>query len=161
VTVPVHFYPISCKPQLPVGPWTQLEHPAAHMIAADVDGDGHVDAIVAEPSYEVAVYRGHGDGTFDPPTSIPISTQVNALAIGDFNGDGHVDLVIAARGASSLLVAVGIGNGSFAAPTTISLPSEPYALSVGDFDRNGKLDLAVSLPNLNEILIETGAGNGT
>lgn len=161
LTQPVHFYPVSCKPQLPAAPSTQLDHAASHMVTGDVDGDGHIDAIVAEPNQGIAIYRGRGDGTFFPPTSLPLATTVQAMAVGDFNNDGHLDLVIVFQGSSSFGLSLGAGNGMFATPTAIALPSQPYRVAIGDFDRDGKLDLAVGLPSSNEILIEVGGGNGT
>lgn len=61
---------------------------------ADLDGDRRLDLIVANPSgNNVAVHRGHGDGTFDPVQfrfgTHGCLTDVNAA---DYNRDGRPDL---------------------------------------------------------------------
>ncbi len=68
---------------------------------ADFDGDGHLDAAVA--AGRVSVFRGRGDGTFDPPLSYAVA-GAGWIATGDFDGDGRVD--IAAVGGSPPTVGI-------------------------------------------------------
>jgi hypothetical protein len=66
---------------------------------ADVDNRGHQDLVVVdEPKAVVSVYRGHGDGTFQPPESYAIGSLPADVVLGDFNGDHLLDLVTANRG---------------------------------------------------------------
>jgi hypothetical protein len=79
----------------------------AHAEVVDLDGDGHLDVIVAclggfYPTDarvgSVVWLRGSADGTF---TAIPLLEGVGSVAdvqAADFNGDGKLDLVVAAFG---------------------------------------------------------------
>jgi len=161
LTTQVHFYPLGCTPQLPGAPWTPLPYSAARMITADIDGDGHVDAVLAESDHQVEIYRGHADGTFTSLSAFPLAYVPLSMVAGDFNNDGHLDLAVTLEGSNALEIALGTGGGAFGAPTTLALPSEAYKVITGDFNRDGKLDLVVMLPNGHEALVEVGAGNGT
>ena len=94
---------------------------------ADVNGDGHLDAVVASgfnlgsANGEVAVLLGNGNGTFQPAvlfsTGAPRSVPV---VVTDLNGDGKADIVTAnfgQPGASVLMNHIGVAR----TPTTTSL----------------------------------------
>jgi hypothetical protein len=89
----------------------------------DVNGDGKVDIVAGPPRASFpAVWRGHGDGTFD---ATPIMTVANfappgyAIDVGDFDGDHMCDLFYMqggpVQGTYGLQVAVAHGqsNGTF------------------------------------------------
>jgi hypothetical protein len=160
LTTSVHFYPPSCTPQLPGRPAIPLAANANALLVTDLDGDGHQDAVVGEPQSRIAVYRGHGDGSFDAPFDLPITTSVTKIAAGDLNNDGTLDLVILATNVSYVSVALGTGAGQFAAPTTVSLPANALHFTLGDFNDDGNLDIAAS-SELGGLDIRLGAGNGT
>jgi hypothetical protein len=79
----------------------------AHAEVVDLDGDGHLDVIVAclgcfypsdSRAGSVVWLRGSADGTF---TAIPLLEGVGRVAdvqAADFNGDGKLDLVVAVFG---------------------------------------------------------------
>ncbi len=160
VTTSVHFYPPSCTPQLPGRPGIPLAASGNALLVADLDGDGHQDAVVGEPQSRISVYRGHGDGSFDAPFDIPITTTVTKIAAGDVNHDGTLDLVILATNVSYVSVALGTGSGHFATPITVTLPANALHVALGDFNHDGNLDIAAS-SSLGALTIELGAGNGT
>ncbi len=78
---------------------------ALPIAVADVNGDGHLDLLVANECVAVAIARvaalrigvllGNGDGTFQAAVSYN-SGGYNAysVAVGDVNGDGKPDLLV-------------------------------------------------------------------
>src|SRR5262249_29827845 len=71
------------------------------VVAADVNGDGILDLVVANGGgifshgNTVGVLLGKGDGTFQAAQTYTVGSDPFALAVGDFNGDGHPDLAVA------------------------------------------------------------------
>ena len=61
--------------------------------AVDVDGDGHADVIVTL-RWGAAIWAGRGDGSFDPPRIIAITSTPVVLALEDLNSDGRPDLAL-------------------------------------------------------------------
>ena len=74
---------------------------------ADLDGDGHSDAIVGiRGSNEVAVFSGDGAGGFGPAQSFPVGSQPSGVATGDLDGDGALDVAVANFGNDSVSVLI-------------------------------------------------------
>ncbi len=68
----------------------------SHAVLADLDGDGVVDVIGAEPSRGVVVIaRGRGDGSFEAPLQLDIGGRPETVAVADLNQDGRLDIAAA------------------------------------------------------------------
>jgi uncharacterized protein (TIGR03437 family) len=141
------------------------------VLAANFNGDGHIDLLLADASGQLAVVLGKGDGTFGP--SLPVSglllsgSQTPALAqpntfqsiqVGDFNGDGLIDLVGPSADGTSIVVLPGRGDGNFGEAIVTAGSTGPVT-AVADFNRDGKLDL-LALSKVVENSVEILAGNG-
>src|SRR5439155_183063 len=63
--------------------------------AADVNGDGRPDLVVANGNAGVSVLLGNGDGSFQDPLALMAGSNPHAVAVGDVNSDGRVDLLVA------------------------------------------------------------------
>jgi hypothetical protein len=79
----------------------------AHAEVVDLDGDGHMDILVAclgrffpsdEKAGSVVWLRGRGDETFEPITLLRDVGRVADVQAADFRGTGQLDLVVAEFG---------------------------------------------------------------
>jgi hypothetical protein len=110
----------------------------------DFTGDGKADVISVGVGV-LAVLRGRGDGSFDPPVLHTANgTRYAAVATADFNADGKLDAIVTDHDIGTASVMLGNGDGTlryFGAYATGSLPS---GVAVGDFNGDGRPDAAVS-----------------
>jgi hypothetical protein len=141
---------------------------------ADVNGDGHLDLVVAY-WYEgsVGVLLGKGDGTFQPVVKYNSGgTGASSVAVADLNGDGKPDIVVlnAWQQEGTVGVLLGKGDGTFHSPVTYDTGqySIPESLAVGDLNGDGYPDIAVANfghsdcdCNDGRVGVLWGNGNGT
>ncbi|QDT36128.1 FG-GAP repeat domain-containing protein [Stratiformator vulcanicus] len=141
-----------------------LTERSSDLRAADLDGDGRIDLLLADNSnnrldllrqrdpekadQETSVSRGVNE--FSPSSlfehvKLPVDREVISLATGDFNADGHAD--IAYVGSPDRLVMhlakpeANTPVERFSDSLTIRLPDLPAAgliLATGDFDNDGR-----------------------
>jgi hypothetical protein len=108
---------------------------------ADVNGDGHLDVVVADEcgpcgvTNGVGVLLGNGDGTFQPVQMYSSGGgNVYAVALADLNGDGKPDAV-AVHGNDST-IGVLLNNAPFCtSPPVVRLSATPISL----WPPNGKI----------------------
>ncbi|MBI3783426.1 MAG: VCBS repeat-containing protein [Deltaproteobacteria bacterium] len=149
----------------------------------DFNGDGVTDIAVTNfRGATVSVFLGHksmitnlGDGTFAPPTNLPVIARPLGVAVGRFRGPGQpLDLAVVNNlngrrtriGRVSILL--GNGDGTFELPASnVTVGLGPRNLVVGDFGtsatdntRDGKLDIAVSLFKEASVGLLFGDGTG-
>lgn len=122
----------------------------------DLDGDGDIDAVVAQ-AYDIAVYLNNG--TADPFNGVTAEVFVSGLSqlwsleLADLTGDGAPDLVAGAYG--EVPVRLFLNNGTanpFAGVTGTDLgdgvqigayPPVSYAIAAADVDGDGDRDIAI------------------
>lgn len=127
------------------------------VVAADVNGDGFPDLIVAncgsgsncDNSGTAGVLLNNGDGTFQPAKTYS-SGYASSVAVGDVNGDGRPDLVLAdicedEACDAGVNVLLGNGDGTFQAATSYSSGGRgSYSVAVVDVNGDHKPDIEVS-----------------
>ena len=119
------------------------------VVLGDIDGDGDLDALVANWGSEAeAVWLNNGAGAFTPhPTTPNFGTGDSFdVALGDIDGDGDLDALVANFSAEAETVWVNDGAGSFNPHP--SIPSfgagESYGVALGDIDGDGDLDALIA-----------------
>jgi hypothetical protein len=123
-------------------------HPSS-LVAADFNGDGHLD--LAYANYDtalVSVRLGDGAGSFGPPITMtmdPTGSRPYRLSVGDIDGDGLPDLaVVLWDGEVAFFLAT--GGGHFRFGSRFSLDRTPASgLALADFNGDGRLDALVSI----------------
>lgn len=92
---------------------------ASGCAAADVNGDGRPDIVVANTgSGDVSVLLNRGNGTFEPEQAYRVGGSPIAVAIADLNGDGLPDIVAANSDIGTLSILLNKGGGLFGASAT-------------------------------------------
>jgi hypothetical protein len=119
---------------------------ATIIVAADLDGDGHVDLFV--PHRDLGgnlIFWNDGTGRFTAPGSRvgPEHSSIRAAAPADINRDGLPDLIVGDERAGMFLY-LGGGRRIFDAPIALGAGSgAPYAIAVADLNRDGTPDIVV------------------
>jgi len=110
----------------------------ASLRIGDVDGDGRLEAVVADARRaRLVVVRV--DGSTTKIDSIPTSGQIGGHALADVHGDGKPDLLLVdGRGHLSVRHP---GSERADAPLDLGLGGRGLALLTGDLDGDGKHDL--------------------
>ena len=144
----------------------------------DIDGDGDLDAIVANVLGEdllVNVGNGffvNGNARIPPPIVIPPLNRFDISAdarFADVDGDGDLDILISnenpfnpsPNGGDQNRLWINDGTGHFADQTALRLPprtDQTGAILPGDIDGDGDLDLVVLNRGQDLVLVNDGAG---
>lgn len=137
-------------------------------VVGDFNRDGNADlAVVMGNTSTIAVFLGHGDGTFAPAILNSQAASVSyLLVVADFNGDGIEDLAVensTSSGSGSVSILLGNGDGTFNASTVVASGiSFPADLVEADFNGDGIPDLAfVNGAVASSVVVLLGNGDGT
>lgn len=123
----------------------------AHVAAADLDGDGDVDLLVAamgvvppnnDKTGSVVILENDGQGHFTNRVVLDKTYRVTDVEAGDFNGDGRVDLAVAQFGylEGQVQWLENLGDGRFGEHPLLELSGAIHA-PVVDINRDGKPDI--------------------
>lgn len=121
---------------------------------ADINGDGCLDAVIADADTFVWVAKGDCTGHFTFDASIPMGDSNAAVRVVDINGDGYPDIVTSALpvedslfnavAGNTLSVALGDGKGNFGTARNYVGTSQSYSIGVADFNGDGSPDFVTA-----------------
>lgn len=123
--------------------------PNAHTLdvaLADMNGDGHLDAILALENLPNRLYLNDGTGKFNWKKGVfsEASHDTEHLRIGDFDKDGFLDVIFVAEDDRNHEFYLGNGNGTFRnVSERLPARSEANGLDIGDVNGDGLLDIIV------------------
>lgn len=132
------------------------------MAAADVDGNGTVDAIVSDSATNSLIFLpGNGDGTLGTPiiTSLPLSPS--EIVASDLTGDGKIDVAFRSYSSATLNVYAGDGMGNFSVILSTAAGENVRHIETGDIDDDGHADLALGYGDDQPYKLFFGRGDGT
>jgi len=140
--------------------------------AADLNGDGKTDVVVANPRTQetpshcpagtVSMLVGNGDGTFGSRGSVfDAGDGVLFVTSRDLNGDGSLDLVTANARAGTVSVFLGDGHAGLGARNDFQVGSDPRCAAIGDLNRDGVPDLVAANRGANSLSVLLGTGDGS
>lgn len=137
-------------------------------VTADFNNDGHPDLATLNDDRSVSVWRGNGDGTFQPAVKTTLASwqMMHSMASADFNGDGNMDLVYTAEENwmtdwGSVEVLMSDGQGGFAARHIYQLQKKnPVGLEVADLNADGRPDVVTTNYDYYDGFVSVLLGNG-
>jgi hypothetical protein len=152
---PLNFGRWSIRPLDPVG------QASFHIRAADFNGDGADDLVVADPSTCAYFLRCRGDGSFERADVLDRIPGPRSIAVGDYDRDGLPDVALVYEPEDTVSIYLGNPDGKFrngkCHPSGFFHAN--HDVDATDYDGDGFLDLAIAVyPG--GVMPMKGLGNG-
>jgi len=113
----------------------------------DLNEDSKLDMVVSNfgptgNGNTVSVFRGNGDGTFQPKTTYTTGLGPSNVTIADFSGDGNLDIATANATANTVSVLENNTSGGFLAK--VDYAGGAGGIARGDFNADGIPDIVAT-----------------
>lgn len=132
------------------------------IVAADVNGDGKPDLIVADlGTHSVSVFINTGTGTFNPAAIYSVGNSPTAVAVADLNGDGFPDIAVTNSADNTVTILFNSGSGTFTTGGLYGTSTTPSDVVIADFNGDSRPDLAITNQGANNVSILLNQGSGT
>lgn len=129
---------------------------------ADLNGDGHVDLVVANQGQNsISVFLGDGSGGFAPQPAVSMNGGPTSIALADFNGDEFVDALVGISSPSGVQVLLGDGSGALSAQTFITVGTGIDAVVAAPLNDDAFVDFAAANGDDSEVFLFQNSGSGT
>src|SRR5262245_56472263 len=113
--------------------------------AANLDGDGHVDAATANASTnDVTFIRGDGLGNLAAVAHVAVGTAPMGIRLADFDGDGIADAFVPNAVSHDVSLLRGGGAQGLTPLSTTPVGTTIESFDVADLDLDGDLDAVVA-----------------
>ncbi|MFV8819649.1 FG-GAP repeat domain-containing protein [Haliea sp. E17] len=142
-------------------PWRDLQQLSMDVAAADFDGDGDPDLLVASEFRPNIYLVNDGSGHFSNQSGrIPRSAHDSEdIGVADLDGDGDLDVVIVSEDDRTNELYLNDGRGNFhAAGERLPVAGVSNAVLVLDLDGDGDADMVIGNNGQNTLLINDGSG---
>ncbi len=149
------------------GATTGNESRSSSVALGDVDGDGKLDAVVANYGVPDEVYLNNGSGSFASSanftfggTTVTDGSNSQAVALGDVNDDGQLDVVVG-NNCYPGEVYLNDGSGSYASAASFTFfYNHINDVALGDVNADGSLDAVVATEGgADEVYLNDGSGS--
>ena len=138
--------------------------------AADLDGDGYVDALVVDAGQsELRFLRGGPQLDFELAGALELTPNADETPGGvrlcDLDGDGDLDVALATYKAGALSIFENDGSLPFGSAgggsVTYAAGVQPIDLTISDLDGDGLVDAALADAGANQLVLLRGTGAPT
>jgi len=138
-----------------------LDGRSMHALAADVDGDGDLDIVVAREFQSNAILINDGNADFTDGSD-RLATRAHdseEVVAADFDGDGAIDLMFVSEDDATHELHLNDGTGAFSdVSARIAASSVSNGVVVFDIDGDGLPDAVLGNNGQNIVLINDGEG---
>ncbi|MFO7651233.1 MAG: FG-GAP-like repeat-containing protein, partial [bacterium] len=129
------------------------------LCAADLDGDGDIDAAGGWSGANIYLNDGTGRLTLHRQLA---AGRVSAIIAGDWNSDSIVDLAAAYElTGAAIAVWIGLGGGEFSPAVEYFCIAPPCDIDAADVNLDGHLDLVAANGGSDSVGVFWGYGDGT
>jgi hypothetical protein len=123
------------------GPEQDLPASPDDVKLADLDGDGWLDAAVADEGGTASVVKNLAGTAFAPANSFPVGHQSHSIDVADFDGDTIPDLLVSNWTESTVTLLLGQGGMQFTNFASVATGTNPRSAVAADMDGDGRPDI--------------------